>query len=133
MNACNQDRVSRGLAPSPLPSLAEVRIADSWRFTGVYRLGRGVQRIVFPVVRPVVNSCAYTFTTAERQTWLSDTDDTVYLVPDSSVPTTNPPRSFMTFGIPLPFIATLEYGMACDPVFSGASGVIDQQPCFWTL
>ena len=132
MNACNQDRIARSLPPSPLPSLDEVRIADSWRFTGVYRLGRGVQRVVFPVIRPVLNSCAFTFTTAERQAWFSDTDDTVYSVPDTSVPTNNVPRSFVTFGLPLPIIATLEYGMAGDPVFSGATGLIDQQSCFWT-
>lgn len=132
MNACNQDRIARSLPPSPLPSLDEVRIVDSWRFTGVYRLGRGVQRIVFPVVRPVLDSCASTFTTAERQAWFSDTDDTVYSVPDTSVPTNNLPRSFVAFGLPLPIIATLEYGMAGDPVFSGATGLIDQHSCFWT-
>ena len=132
MNACNQDRIARSLLPSPLPSLDEIRIVDSWRFTGVYRLGRGVQRIVFPVVRPVVDSCAVRFTTAERQNWLSDTDDTVYFVPDTSVPTTSPPRSFVTPGFALPFIATLEYALAGDPVLSGATGLLDQQSCFWT-
>jgi len=132
MNACNQERIARRLPPSPLPSLEEIRTVDSWRFTGVYRLGRGVQRIVFPVIRPVIDSCAIRFTTAERQSWFSDTDDTVYSVPDSSVPTSTPPRSFVTPDFVLPIIATLEYGLAGDPVFSGERGLIDQQSCFWT-
>lgn len=132
MNACNQERIARGQPPSPLPSLDEVRVVDSWRFTGVYRLGRGVQRVVFPVIRPVLESCASRFTTAERQTWLSDTDDTVYSVPDTSVPPPFPPRSFVMSGLALPLIATLEYGMAGDPVLSGQTGLIDQQSCFWT-
>lgn len=125
--ACNLRRVARGDPPTPLPSLADLRVLDSVRLRGIYRQGRSVIRALqasATIDRAV--SCQIRITPlAETAFWSSDPDDTL-LTPVLNNPLPMPPGS-PTF----PMLLPPQFGIDSGE-FSGAIGDAGGRPCLYS-
>lgn len=125
--ACNARRVARGDPPTPLPSLAELRVLDTKRLRGVYRQGRSVLRFVLASAtfdREV--TCEIRITPpAEYAFWYSDPDDTqVGSILLNPVPMPVGPPTF-------PILLPPAYGIA-DGEFTGEVGDAGGHPCLYS-
>jgi hypothetical protein len=125
--ACNQRRVARGDAATPLPSLTELRVLDAVRTRGIYRQGRSVIRVQRAAATfDSTDTCRITLAPpTETAFWSSDPDDTL-LTPVLSNPLPLPPGS-PTF----PMLLPPQFGFDSGE-FSGAVGDAGGRSCLYS-